>query len=1275
MRNLRKLTAAVLAVAITLTSMTAAFAATDVATVNGEKATVLNELGLYAGVSTTEFDPDLGAGLTRQQATVMLLKMFGMADKANALTDEEVTAALEDYTDADKVSSWAKKAIAYAVSNKIMSGIDGTVAPNAPVTGAQYATLIVKTMGYDVADYKESVAQLSKLDGSTVKDEFAEADLTRDNAVGYMYGALTAKTKEGTTVIANLVAENASIAAAAEKAGLYTPVVAKTVDVDTVAALNSKMVEVSLKEAATAADATAAKFAVKDAAGKAVNVASTVLAPWSDKAILVTLEADTAAGTLYTLTFGDKSFNFGGKAVDTAKPGAPTVAATDANEVTVTFDEAVKMETLKVTVAESYGSKTALAVNGMKYDGSNKIVLSVGDMKDATLYKAIITDVTDLAGNQIDTNKAEVTFVGKAKSTDALKFATDTAVTKAKANFCDEVAVAFNVNVDPTTLTKENFTITEKYGTKAAVAVTAVKVAKKDDLNTAGAKVASDSDGRKVAILTVEGTMKDATLYEIKFSNLKTLYGVAQSTTSDDYTTTFVGLKKPTDAVELDSLNIGASSNTSFTIKFKQKMDKTLAETLTNYTLAEAYGSKTALSITKAELQSNGVEVKFTTAAMNTVLYKLTISNLKDIYGNSIKTADSANVVSVAGKAVASKIDKIKEITRTAPGGGSTVTVDGNTQIVVTFNGNVGSNATDVSLYTIDKGIGYPAKAVKVDGTGNEDKVVLTIGKTSAGTSYQLTVKGLLNADGVVMGTDGATASFAGKGNAYTKPKMQAVMATDKQTIKVYFDRSVESSDIKGAGKIWDEKSLVAGKLQYKASNGSLANIPTNVAWKDPDNANVLVVRTNAADTFKSTTSYSQFVLDGTASSLLDSDNDNITFASNDSDVAKPQISAVMATDRNTMVIYFDQAVELAANASASAIFSVGTKELATDSDNEVVTVSNSAPVKVDDKTYKITTSTNMDAKTYYLRVSHLPNITDKSGFFNLKPTKDNGAWTSVQFGGSSSDNSGKKITDVSVMMADKSTIKVYYPERMDKNTVTNVANYMIYKNSDGTTPADNISVPSVVVYDADTNTATLYLSGATIGGAANNNIYYLGIKDEVANEVAVRFIKDDKSVVGGKGVLVSFAASTSDDAKPSIKNVAVDLDNNKKITVEFDEAVSTSRVVEILNGTVKATNGNQIVINGAEWNTPDNNANLIPNLFTITESTTTTALTITSIKKVSNTKFEIVITTDIDPNKSYQITIGDTKDIYNLGGTQIETASDKIQKFVFTAVKAASAN
>ncbi|MBU7007212.1 hypothetical protein [Phosphitispora fastidiosa] len=44
----------------------------------GSEAQTLNDLGLYNGVSTTTFDPDLGSALNRETGVVMLLRIFGL---------------------------------------------------------------------------------------------------------------------------------------------------------------------------------------------------------------------------------------------------------------------------------------------------------------------------------------------------------------------------------------------------------------------------------------------------------------------------------------------------------------------------------------------------------------------------------------------------------------------------------------------------------------------------------------------------------------------------------------------------------------------------------------------------------------------------------------------------------------------------------------------------------------------------------------------------------------------------------------------------------------------------------------------------------------------------------------------------------------------------------------------------------------------------------------------------------------------------------------------
>ncbi|PYG87155.1 Ig-like domain-containing protein [Ruminiclostridium sufflavum DSM 19573] len=248
MRNLRKLTAAILAVALVLTSMTAVFAADATATVaNADKAATLKDLGLYAGQD--EKDPAVGLenALTTQDSLIFLAKLFGYYDTASALSDDEVSEGLAKFDDAASISDYAKNVVAYSAVNGILSGStkDGKffVGAKDTVTAARFATFMLKQMGYKVADYKVSVAELAETEGSKVSATIT-GDLTRDDAVGMMYGVLTAEKASGTTVITDIVGDNAELKAKAEKLGLIAAPVTEDLEVVSVKALNNKQLEV-----------------------------------------------------------------------------------------------------------------------------------------------------------------------------------------------------------------------------------------------------------------------------------------------------------------------------------------------------------------------------------------------------------------------------------------------------------------------------------------------------------------------------------------------------------------------------------------------------------------------------------------------------------------------------------------------------------------------------------------------------------------------------------------------------------------------------------------------------------------------------------------------------------------------------------------------------------------------------------------------------------------------------------------------------------------------
>jgi hypothetical protein len=585
-------------------------------------------------------------------------------------------------------------------------------------------------------------------------------------------------------------------------------------------------------------------------------------------------------------------------------------------------------------------------------------------------------------------------------SAEQIKFAD---ADKVRAITSSEIVIKFNVEVDPHTLLPYNFTVQEAYGTKEAIAVSDVRLAKKGDIATDGTEIASKEAARQYAVITLAGRTKPVTLYRIKFSNLKSRYGVAQSTVETEYSTVFIGSGNQGVPVTLISNKIDALSNTKFTIYFSENLDKASAENISNYTIKEADGAKKSLPITGIEMSDNKVTI--TTAPMKPVNYKVKIKNVKDIYGNVISTKNSENKLIVRGitaDEAARVITEIESVSSETPAG-SAVAVNPNNQIVVDFNGNVGTNATDVTLYTIKPCYGTtgvevnPIRVDRVDGAGNGDKVILTFASIESKTLYNLKVKDLVNEDGISIGSWGVSFKFASKES--TLLKMQAVLATDRQTLNIYFDYAVDSPRIKGDAKIWTDEGINPGALKlkyYSEPDSEYKDFPVHKAWKSPDNPNVLIIRTNTEAFMSSPEKGSQFVVEGLAA-LFDADNSKAVFASNNAEKALPQISGVMANDSRTATIYFDQAVKI--NGNANEVFTIGTKESATDADNVEIPVTTASAIKIADNAYKITTNADMAYEKYYLRVADLSKITDASGYYTLKPVNGSN-YISVMFVG-----------------------------------------------------------------------------------------------------------------------------------------------------------------------------------------------------------------------------------------------------------------------------------
>ncbi|NLJ61634.1 MAG: S-layer homology domain-containing protein, partial [Firmicutes bacterium] len=155
-----------------------------------DEARVLNQLGLFKGVSATEYRPNLEAKLLREEAVALLLRMFGLEEEALKMSEREATNVLKRFKDADEIATWAIKYIAYAVENNvIVGGPDGNFAPKGNLLGREYSKMILAILGYVQEidfQYAFSTFEFCNITGFS-KSEAAKLDtqyILRDDAVG-----------------------------------------------------------------------------------------------------------------------------------------------------------------------------------------------------------------------------------------------------------------------------------------------------------------------------------------------------------------------------------------------------------------------------------------------------------------------------------------------------------------------------------------------------------------------------------------------------------------------------------------------------------------------------------------------------------------------------------------------------------------------------------------------------------------------------------------------------------------------------------------------------------------------------------------------------------------------------------------------------------------------------------------------------------------------------------------------------------------------------------
>lgn len=580
MNNVKKLLAVLIVVTMLVTAMIPVMAADTYS--YGDEAIVLNALGLFAGQSDTEFVPDLGSALTREQGVVMLVRLLGSEVDALALTDAQAAASLAIFTDKAEISFWAAKYVAFAVDAGYFIGVgDNKADPKGPLLGKAYATMILRAMGYSVdgTEYNTAALLLYGVDGLSLEESFLFNDkqLIRDDAVGMTYAALSGTMADGGTLIAALVAAGAVSSADAVASGLYTApvVVPLALEVVSVTASNLKEIVVTFNQAV---DATSAKLAtnyvVNETApvSSVMTVASATLSAdatsvvLSLKDILVaasdSFSANQASATVKVanvktvagaaITTVTKSFT----AFDATIPSVVSAVVSGPKKITLTFSEPIEtVGTVTLDSGTYYVSVPAIAVGGSK-----TVDVTVGTTLPAGQHTVVVKDFIDFAGFKVPSTTLSFNYeVNTTVPTVSVKSATETVVT-----------LTFSKNMVETGTINTDFTAYHTYNNVAAYKATLARVSATEYTATFTTPMAP---GAQVFFLNAT-----ANKFEDEWSN-------------DIATVSSMTVSVVTDTVVPTVASVTATTDKTIVVVFSEDVDSATATTKANYTFLDANGA------------------------------------------------------------------------------------------------------------------------------------------------------------------------------------------------------------------------------------------------------------------------------------------------------------------------------------------------------------------------------------------------------------------------------------------------------------------------------------------------------------------------------------------------------------------------------------------------------------------------------------------------------------------------------------------------------------
>lgn len=582
---------------------------------------------------------------------------------------------------------------------------------------------------------------------------------------------------------------------------------------------------------------------------------------------------------------------------------------------------------------------------------------------------------------------------------------------------------------------------------------------------------------------------KDVLVDENGLKNDATTFDTGIALTYHDFTAP----KLDTTAGATETLN-----QTYVKAVFNEPVDKTTAETASNYVIKDLAGN--TLAVNSAVLQSDKKTVYLNTAAQESGKpYSLTVNNVRDLQQNLIDT--TANSITFYGSSTEStgKLGVDSTLEATAPVNSK------NDTLGVTFDAPVNqTQALDLSNYSVleastDDEAGWAdAKAVpltdataKIDTTGT--KVTITLGSYNLqkGKYYKVVVGNVTDAYGNALDSTKTTAkSVALDAENLTTPSIKEAN-TKAGAVVLTFDQELNATE---AAKV----------ANYKV--GTNAPTKATYAW-DAEKGKATVT----LDVATALTDPIDVQIKDTVTNLAGETIDGATYTTDFTTIPEP------ATLADSVAPTVDTVVAKAVSGSANDVITVNFKDsdilgdsvtpddiAVKDAQGNVIPASDYTVAFVDGTPDTITVTLNKTGdNAYNLQNGEnyavtITGVVDTSGNA-LADTTKTVAWAA------DTDKDAPTIAPSGLAVtpgaAGTGKVVVTFNEDVDATTAANKANYAVKTSVDGT-DWDTTLTPTFVTYDASSKKATIYFA-ETLTASASDNQYQVtvtGVKDLAGN-------------------------------------------------------------------------------------------------------------------------------------------------------------------------------